>query len=385
MMRQSILVVDDHRENLIALEAILEAPNRNLVMATSGNEALQLALKHDFSLVLLDVQMPEMDGFEVAELMRQNRRTRSIPIIFVTAISKEQSYVFKGYQAGAVDYLFKPIDQQILEAKVNVFLDLDMQKRKLQQAVVQMKRLKDENERLLQALGEGVLGTDDAGQVTFCNDAACTLLGCERDELVGQRLSGVLYHDPEGLSGWQWTDSELLRHCREGMTWRNNSPLYARVVGDNIRPIELSANPINAEGDTFSGCVLLFRELTGEELSAGERQAREARRYPRKRIFREMVLFDRTTGGNVGRLLNVSVDGFKLATRKTLEEGQRMALSVVLPEQINGLNTMSFDARVIWCHPARSDREQGAWHAGFQFLDMTDTGRGIIEALMEKH
>ena len=89
-MKQNILVVDDHRENLIALEAILDADGRNLVMAQSGNEALSLALKHDFALVLLDVQMPEMDGFEVAELMRKNKKTRHIPIIFVTAISKEQ-------------------------------------------------------------------------------------------------------------------------------------------------------------------------------------------------------------------------------------------------------------------------------------------------------
>ncbi|WP_111656621.1 response regulator [Isoalcanivorax indicus] len=385
MIRQNILVVDDHRENLIALEAILEAPNRNLVMATSGNEALQLALKQDFSLVLLDVQMPEMDGFEVAELMRQNRRTRSIPIIFVTAISKEQSYVFKGYQAGAVDYLFKPIDQQILEAKVNVFLDLDMQKRKLQQAVVQMKRLKDENERLLQALGEGVLGTDEQGRVTFCNDAACTLLGCDRDDLVGNALEQVLFSDADGQTPWQWDSSDLLRHCQEGATWRNDAPLYARARGDQTRCIEISASPINQQGDAFNGCVVLFRELTGEDLSSPERQARDARRYPRKKVFREMVLFDRTTGGNVGRLLNVSIDGFKLSTRKAIEEGQRMALSVVLPEQINGLNTMSFDARAVWCSPAGAGQDSGEFHAGFQFLDMNETGRCIVEALMEKY
>ncbi|QJX01636.1 response regulator [Alcanivorax sp. IO_7] len=160
--KQNILVVDDHRENLVAMEALLEE-GRNLVMAQSGNEALALALKHDFALVLLDVQMPEMDGFEVAQLMRRNRKTRHIPIIFVTAISKEQRYVFKGYETGAVDYLFKPVDEQILDAKVNVFLELDRQRRKLQQAVVQMKRLKDENERLLHALGEAVVGADAEG------------------------------------------------------------------------------------------------------------------------------------------------------------------------------------------------------------------------------
>ena len=166
MKKQNILVVDDRRENLIAMEALLDADDRNLVMAQTGNEALALALKHDFALVLLDVQMPDMDGFEVATLMRRNRKTRHLPIIFVTALSKEGKYVSQGYRNGAVDYLFKPVDEQILDAKVNVFLELDRQRRKLEQAVVQMKRLKDENERLLHALGDAVIGVD-AGPISM--------------------------------------------------------------------------------------------------------------------------------------------------------------------------------------------------------------------------
>ena len=139
-----------------------------------------------------------MDGFEVAELMRKNKKTRNLPIIFVTAISKEQKYVFKGYECGAVDYLFKPIDQKILEAKVNVFLELDRQRKKLQQAVVQMKRLKDENERLLHALGEALVGADARGRITFCNEAACALLSRQRDELVGEDLATTLFNDDTG-------------------------------------------------------------------------------------------------------------------------------------------------------------------------------------------
>jgi PleD family two-component response regulator len=130
---QNILMVDDKPENLVALEAILEGEDRNLVKATSGNEALGLLLKHDFALVLLDVQMPDMDGFEVAELMRMNRRIERIPIIFISAISKEDRYVFKGYEAGAVDYLFKPIEPIVLRSKVSFFLEMDQQKRRLEQ------------------------------------------------------------------------------------------------------------------------------------------------------------------------------------------------------------------------------------------------------------
>ena len=123
-----ILTVDDKPANLLALRKILERPGLNIVEATSGNDALALMLEHDFALILLDVQMPDMDGFETAELMRGNEETKHIPIIFVTAINKEQKYVFEGYDKGAVDYLFKPLDPDILQSKVNIFLELHKQK-----------------------------------------------------------------------------------------------------------------------------------------------------------------------------------------------------------------------------------------------------------------
>lgn len=129
---QRILLVDDQPANLVSLEAILEGEDRELIKAGSGPEGLKALLKEDISLVLLDVQMPGMDGFEMAELMRARKDTQSIPIIFVTAISKEKQYVFKGYQVGAVDYLFKPLDPVILQSKVNFFLQLDRQRRELQ-------------------------------------------------------------------------------------------------------------------------------------------------------------------------------------------------------------------------------------------------------------
>lgn len=149
----SILIVDDRPENLLALESILDRPELSIIKAKSGNEALGLLLEHDFALVLLDVQMPEMDGFETAELMRVRERTRTIPIIFVTAISKEEKHIFKGYEAGAVDYLFKPIDSHILINKVNVFLDLYRQKHTLEKTMEHLRQtvgeLKKANRKLI--------------------------------------------------------------------------------------------------------------------------------------------------------------------------------------------------------------------------------------------
>lgn len=119
-----ILIVDDRPENLLSMSHLLRRPDLEILTAGSGEEALNLMLDHELALVLLDVQMPEMDGFEVAELMHGNERTRHIPIIFVTAINKERQHIFHGYETGAVDYLFKPVDPFIIRSKVDVFLEL---------------------------------------------------------------------------------------------------------------------------------------------------------------------------------------------------------------------------------------------------------------------
>jgi CheY-like chemotaxis protein len=121
----SLLLVDDRPQNLLALEAILDPLGHELVTAQSGSEALRCLLhRDDFAVILLDVQMPDLDGFEVAEVIKQRERTSLIPIIFLTALSKEERHVFRGYEVGAVDYVFKPFDPEILRAKVAVFVEL---------------------------------------------------------------------------------------------------------------------------------------------------------------------------------------------------------------------------------------------------------------------
>ncbi len=136
--KYKILLVDDRPENLITLEGILESPELDIFTANSGNEALGLLLEHDFALVLMDVQMPGMDGFETAEIMRSNEKTRQIPIIFVTAISKQRKHIFRGYRAGAVDYLYKPLDLEILKSKMNAFLEFFKHRNKLQETTKQL-------------------------------------------------------------------------------------------------------------------------------------------------------------------------------------------------------------------------------------------------------
>jgi len=128
----NILLVDDRAENLLALEAILETLGQQLIRANSGPEALKKVLETEFAVILLDVQMPGMNGFEVAEIIKSREKSRTIPIIFLSAISKEDAYVFKGYSMGAVDYVFKPFNPDVLRSKVAVFVDLFLKQREIQ-------------------------------------------------------------------------------------------------------------------------------------------------------------------------------------------------------------------------------------------------------------
>lgn len=170
MEKVAILIVDDRPENLLTLESLLEGPGVTLVRAESGEQALGLTLDHEFALVLMDVQMPGMDGYETAELMRGNRKSRHIPIIFVTAAQKEREHIFKGYHSGGVDYLTKPLEPEVLKSKVGVFLELHRQRIELEQKteeldakIAQLERVQMELERSnkkLQALSaiDGLTG-----------------------------------------------------------------------------------------------------------------------------------------------------------------------------------------------------------------------------------
>ena len=146
----TILIVDDKTENRISLEAMLADENRIFIHAANGNEALRQVLKHEeIGLIMLDVQMPDMDGFEVASLIRNNPRTRHLSIIFVTAINKETPYVLKGFEEGAVDYLSKPLDVPVTRAKVNVFERLYGYQQELKQALSEKQRVNEQLERFM--------------------------------------------------------------------------------------------------------------------------------------------------------------------------------------------------------------------------------------------
>ena len=214
--RATILLVDDRPENLLALEALLEPLDCRLVRANSGLDALKVLLTHDIALILMDVQMPGMDGFEVVTLIKEREKSRYIPIIFVTALSTQDEYVFQGYSAGAVDYISKPFNPHILLSKVSVFVDLwnktaEIKRqsellRQSEQREAQARAREREHQaeqRHLAALSAsearfrrvvesnifGVAFWSRNGDITEANDAFLQMLGCVRADLQNRKLN----------------------------------------------------------------------------------------------------------------------------------------------------------------------------------------------------
>ena len=185
-----ILAVDDKPANLIALERALASVPARIVKATSGEEALAVSLRHQFALAILDVQMPGMDGYELAEILLADPATARTPIIFVTAAYSDEAHLFKGYGAGAVDYMVKPYDPAILVSKVNVFLELARHRFGLEDAVEERTRALRASEAryrtLFETMAQGVVYQDATGRIVEANPAAQRILGRSGPELLGR-------------------------------------------------------------------------------------------------------------------------------------------------------------------------------------------------------
>jgi PAS domain S-box-containing protein len=214
MSRARLLLVDDRPENLLALEAILEPLQAELVSAGSGEEALRRLLTDEYAAILLDVQMPGLDGFQTAELIKQRERTKHVPILFLTAISKDAEHVFRGYSAGAVDYLMKPFDPLILKAKVAVFVELwqktvDLRERDARLAEQEFAALERESDVRYRALADAVpqivWTADHDGRVTYRNERFYELTGRPRDQL--DVWSEIVHPDDAAAADAAWAEA----------------------------------------------------------------------------------------------------------------------------------------------------------------------------------
>lgn len=199
----NILMVDDHPENLLALEAVLTSPNYNLISAQSGKEALKCMLQHEFAVILLDVQMPGLNGFDTAKLIKAREKTKNIPIIFITAISQEVEHVHQGYSVGAIDYIFKPFQPETLKRKIEQFvkihqnhqetiiqtdlghlLELNKVNKRLDRTTLNLRRTEALSKAISETITDTIVTFDNQGLILSVNPAVTGMFGYHEKDLV---------------------------------------------------------------------------------------------------------------------------------------------------------------------------------------------------------
>jgi diguanylate cyclase (GGDEF)-like protein len=258
-----LLVVDDYPENLVTMRAVLQRQDWCIITASSGIEALTVLLEREVDLVLLDVQMPGMDGFEVARLMRGSHRTRLTPIIFLTANEQSKDAVHKGYASGAVDYLFKPFDPNVLKPKVQALLEQQQNRRALQKLSSELEAARAFNASVLDNIDEGILVIDETGAISFANPAICRLLDSDVEQLCGTFLLDYLI-EPKVVD---WHESGFYRHYRSGDAYRVHDAIL-RTSSAGQLPVAISCAPLPAERKAMVLSILdmsvvrdLYRQL----------------------------------------------------------------------------------------------------------------------------
>ena len=268
--RVNVLLVDDRPENLLALEAILNSPSYNLVQANSGTEALRCLLNQDFAVILLDVQMPGMDGFETATLIRSRDRSRSTPIIFITAFSSNDTHVFKGYSLGAVDYLFKPVKPEILTSKVQVFVELFQKTVEVKQQATQLAAVNtelsksEERFRTLCACSPlGIYVADVEGRCTYINPRCQAICGLTLEESLAEVWQREVHPEDRDRVVADW------------LAWIKESQEYSnefRLAGsETVRWIHVQSSPMFSDLGKLIGHVGTVRDITDRKQAEEER------------------------------------------------------------------------------------------------------------------
>src|SRR5438105_2829766 len=275
----NILLVDDQPQNLLALEAILSEMGENLVRADSGRAALKALLDREFAVILLDVQMPDLDGFETASLIRERDKSRDTPIIFLTALSRSETSVFRGYELGAVDYLSKPFHPEVLRAKVSVFVELFRKREAFKRQAHELARLIRQNELILNAAADGIVGVNLDGMATFVNPSAARLLGRRVEEVSGKDIHAVLHPAFPGLALCDIRRCSLFASIRGLQSNDQIEATFFRADGTTF-PAEFCVSPMQDEDGKIAGLVLTVRDVTEKRAAAlsaeSERRYREA-------------------------------------------------------------------------------------------------------------
>ncbi|MGI9303966.1 MAG: ATP-binding response regulator [Gammaproteobacteria bacterium] len=262
-----ILIVDDNTANLKVLYYLLTKQGYELLQATSGKEALELAQAESPALILLDIMMPEMDGFEVCQQLKANAETRDIAVIFLTALD-EIDHKVRGLELGAVDYLTKPFQAKEIIARVDTHLKI----RELEQSLaIQNRRLKAVNQQILDCIGAGVYALTDDGTITFANPAVTELTGWPQAEFEGKAIARLgLNHRADG-SRYPPEDNPLYGSLRDGQTHHVEGDLFWRKDGESFLA-EYTTVPIYEQG-ALAGAVTILKDITARVQAAQDLEA----------------------------------------------------------------------------------------------------------------
>ncbi len=265
-----LLIVDDNENNLFSLRTLIQAHmDVEVLEATSGQAALDMALNTpDIDLIVLDVQMPEMDGFQTASMLKIRKRTRDIPIIFLTAAFKTDEFQKKGYDVGAVDYLLKPIDDNQLINKISTYFRLIEKERNLnleleKQVAARTEELRKTNrylEGIIETMGEALLVLEPSGIIKSANPAACSMLSYDKESLVGMNIGDVFEEsEPEQANAFMGTWLEAL--IRTGSL----KSIEARFIAkDRTRvPILFSRTAMTDECGNITDILCIAKDMTG--------------------------------------------------------------------------------------------------------------------------
>jgi PAS domain S-box-containing protein len=241
--RTKLLLVDDSEENLVSLEAALEGLGQELVLAQSGTQALRHLLEQDFAAILLDVKMPEMDGFQTAELIRSRKRSKHTPILFLTAY-KSDEHLFRGYDLGAVDFLFKPIVPEILRSKVNVFVELSRNAAQLRSQAEILIKAEQKFRSLLEAAPDAMAVVDSQGTIVLVNAQVEAVFGYRREDLLGKAIEVLVpqrFRPRHGGHRAGFFGEPRVRPMGTGLE------LYGVRKDGTEFPVEISLSPLDTE------------------------------------------------------------------------------------------------------------------------------------------
>ncbi len=254
-----VLVVDDIEANLFAMQQVLKPlKNIEIITVNSGNEALKIIDEQELALVFLDVQMPEMNGFEVAEKIQSlTNFNKDLPIIFVTAINKEDKYVFNGYNSGAVDYISKPVNNDILLCKARAFIKLYENKKDLQYINKQLQILSNKNESILTHAGEGILVISARGKVILANPASLKLLNIEESQIIGKSINDIISNGQNKPQNWE--DSVIYKCSANNNVYHIDNTIFKKFP-DSQFPADYTFSPIHDDPDTAG--MIIFRDIS---------------------------------------------------------------------------------------------------------------------------